>query len=286
MPPQFDMGDLVEQLSARMNGRIDETISLSVKKEMAAGMKEMMGVLEALAATLVEKVIGDKLAEATRQLEARMEARVQSAMEALTNKVAALEAAQDGQNRAARLNNLVIKNLEDGGRAEDVKAKVLALLPGLEPGALVEVRRLGAPRDAPGARARPVLARFATSAGKHAALQHSKRLRPQKVYLDQDLTPAQQRARLAKRDRFAELRQHGMRPFWRDEQLCYVNNGRMVADTGAGPPPSAARDRTPPPPPRSPPSRPAGGAPSGGPSSSTAAGEPSTLPAAAAPARA
>ena len=88
----------------------------------------------------------------------------QAQREALADRVVALEAAGDSQDRAARANNLVVKGLPEGGSNEDTGSAIRSLLPSVTAGQVLEAKRLGAPR-AGATHPRPVLMRFTSVAG-------------------------------------------------------------------------------------------------------------------------
>ena len=193
--------------------------------------------------------------------------------------VKALQDLVEGQDRAMRAMNLVVHNLEedDGGSGEDTKAAVLRVLPvGAD---LLDAQRLGQPVR--GARPRTVLLRFASKAAKHRALRLGKDLRKDGVRLDVDLTVAERRTRAAKRDRFAALRQAGLRPFWRGAEIFIAREGQTpVRDTGRDPvPPAPGPDPRPsaPPGPPPPPCR-AGGSAARGASAARSPSRPSAPP--------
>ena len=72
---------------------------------------------------------------------------------------------------------------------------------------------------------------------KHDALKHSKELRAKKVYLDADLTPAQQATRRVKADRYRQLRDEGKKPFWRaDRHFFYVHDKVQGGTCASGSP--------------------------------------------------
>ena len=62
----------------------------------------------------------------------------QAQREALADRVVALEAAGDSQDRAARANNLVVKGLPEGGSNEDTGSAIRSLLPSVTAGQVLE----------------------------------------------------------------------------------------------------------------------------------------------------
>ncbi len=183
--------------------------------------------------------------------------RLESLVEVLANRVGQMEAQQDGQERGSRANNTIMQGVSEQGDqgGHSVKEKVLELLPSASNSrspAILEARRLGRPREEPGARPRPILVRFASAADKHSVLvNNSRTLRAQRIYLDDDLTPLQQRLRASKRDAFQALKGQGAKPFWRGERLFFYRNGVRTEHLPGPPPPPRG-----PPPPRPPPGRP------------------------------
>lgn len=215
------------------------------KEEMAATLSDTIQKAFGGFKTQMEQVIDDKIKQLETAFDAKLAAftaRHGAQVEVLNNRVAYLERQLDVQDRTARANNLIIFGLpEDTAQPErNLQAKVTELFPGSSPttsAATLEVRRLGRPREGAGIKPRPVLAKFVSNSAKHAALQHSKTLRARRIYLDTDMTPAQQRVRTAGRDRFAALKAAGEKPFWREERLFCYRDGRPHEVTGLPPPP-------------------------------------------------
>ena len=105
-----------------------------------------------------------------------------------------------------------------------------------EPEAVLEVRRLGAPRE-DADRPRPALIRYRTVAAKHQAFRSRAALKARGMRLDDCLTPAQMAQRQALLPAMADLRQQqGANPHFRGARLFYWRNGHPVAYT----PPRAA----------------------------------------------
>jgi hypothetical protein len=176
-------------------------------------------ILEPIITARVEAVLAAVRAEVSAKFE-----RQQSIIETLINRVNELEGRSDDQDKASRVNNLIVKNWPEEGDqgGHRVLAGVVALFPSgsLRP-AILEARRLGRQREQPDAPPRPVLVKFASNADKHAALGQSRNLRAKRIYLDDDLTPRQQRMRASKRNRFLLLKGQGANPFWRGEHLFF-----------------------------------------------------------------
>ena len=95
------------------------------------------------------------------------------------------------------------------------------------PAPVLNARRLGAPGLSGRSRPRPMLINFQSVTAKHAALKRSKALRGRQVYLDVDLTPAQQAVRTALRPQFGAAKASGHQPYWRAERLFVRANGRV-----------------------------------------------------------
>lgn len=118
-------------------------------------------------------------------------------------------------DRKTREDNIIIYNLPGPGSADEVKS----LFPAAVATSISSVRRLG--RATPGQKV-PVLVKFSSLQAKHAAFKCSKALRARSIFLDEDLTLAQRNARQGLRPAFAQLKEQGLRPFWRGERLLYV----------------------------------------------------------------
>lgn len=93
---------------------------------------------------------------------------------------------------------------------------------GSAPTQILPVQRLGKPRTAPSDRPLPIRIVIADGSSRASALQRSKDLQLQKLYLDIDLTSQQQRIRASKQDRYQILKNNDMRPFWREERLMVI----------------------------------------------------------------
>ena len=193
--------------------------------------------------SLVESVINEKFEAVKQQIAQQLttlEAHHASEKEALTNKITVLEKAVEDTQRSMRANNLVLHGLkeENPQNEANLKGKVQQLLDnsagGSAPIHILSVQRLGKPRTAPSDRPRPIRIVLSDGSSRASALQRSKDLRQQKLYLDSDLTPQQQQIRISKRDRYQILKNNNMRPFWRGERLMVVRDGVVSEDTGDG----------------------------------------------------
>jgi hypothetical protein len=186
----------------------------------------------------IEEQLQRQLGGFKANIEALIASYVTAALEPLMGKIKDLEDKLEAFDRAGRAGNLILKNKAEpiGETPQSLFATVQGLLqvtPGRPAPTLVEVRRLGKPvTDRPRPHPRPVFIKFASVTAKHAALSVSKVLRARQLYLDVDLTRAQKDSRWAQRDRYRFLREHGMRPYWREDRIYVVNYGRAEEDTG------------------------------------------------------
>lgn len=82
---------------------------------------------------------------------------------------------------------------------------------------------------------------FPSANDKHAAYTASRKLRAEKVQLDDDLTADQQQQRKVLFHIHTQLRQRGLHPFWRGGVLCCIEEGeckRYTAEDAARTPPA------------------------------------------------
>lgn len=218
---------------------LKEIVKSSVEEIMEATLSNFKSDIR----SLVESVINEKFEAVKQQIAQQLttlEARHASEKEALTNKITVLEKAVEDTQRSMRANNLVLHGLkeENPQNEANLKGKVQQLLDnsagGSAPIHILSVQRLGKPRTAPSDRPRPIRIVLSDGSSRASALQRSKDLRRQKLYLDSDLTPQQQQIRISKRDRYQILKNNNMRPFWRGERLMVVRDGVVSEDTGDG----------------------------------------------------
>ncbi len=218
---------------------LKEIVKSSVEEIMEATLSNFKSDIR----SLVESVINEKFEAVKQQIAQQLttlEARHASEKEALTNKITVLEKAVEDTQRSMRANNLVLHGLkeENPQNEANLKGKIQQLLEnsagGSAPIHILSVQRLGKPRTAPSDRPRPIRIVLSDGSSRASALQRSKDLRRQKLYLDSDLTPQQQQIRISKRDRYQILKNNNMRPFWRGERLMVVRDGVVSEDTGDG----------------------------------------------------
>lgn len=218
---------------------LKEIVKSSVEEIMEATLSNFKSDIR----SLVESVINEKFEAVKQQIAQQLttlEARHASEKEALTNKITVLEKAVEDTQRSMRANNLVLHGLkeENPQNEANLKGKVQQLLDnsagGSAPIHILSVQRLGKPRTAPSDRPRPIRIVLSDGSSRASALQRSKDLRRQKLYLDSDLTPQQQQIRISKLDRYQILKNNNMRPFWRGERLMVVRDGVVSEDTGDG----------------------------------------------------
>ena len=171
--------------------------------------------------------------------------RLKADNDSLSNRVMALENAFESQQRTAREGNLVMYHVSED--QQDLSQFVPQLLPNVDKAAIMNSTRLGAPKQGPQARPRPILVKFSSSDAKHKALKSSKELRQNKVYLQLDLTQRQQEVKQSKGAKFMQLKEQGCKPYWRAERLYYTSaNGKVVQDGGParGPTRTTATEQT------------------------------------------
>jgi len=168
--------------------------------------------------------------------------RQQSKIEALENKVAILETANERRDQLARINNAMLFNIPEegnGARVIDTVKNILEKLPA--DGSRVETPvacvRIGAPREGAAAKPRPIKAIFASADAKHGLLKRGKDLRAKGYGVDVDLTPKQRAERISKTDRFNALKAQGLTPFFRGSILMVRQGDRTWEDRGSLPPP-------------------------------------------------
>ena len=234
--------------------------SLREVREVMRGLELLKGAMQAMEAAVgglqasLEAMVDAKLHHFKEEvlpsyrdaLFAHVDRRLEAMAEAFTNQLARPAEATERLDRAARDANLVVHGL-----AEDAREDPAATAAGLfrdelgPPAPVLDARRLGAP-DAPGRprpRPRPLLVQSQSVTAKHAALKRSKVLRARRVFLDVDMTPAQQAARTALEPLFREAKARGDRPFWRAARL-FVHTGERVQEVfGTARPPRGAPPR-------------------------------------------
>ena len=177
--------------------------------------------------------------------------RQQSQIEALQNRVAFLEGESERRDQNGRNTNALLFNVPEERTGASPLDTVKAVLEKLSAdGPVVDTPlacvRIGAPRDGPSAKPRPIKAIFTSADAKHRLLKRGKELRAKGLGVDVDLTPLQRAERIAKRDRYHALKAQSLAPFWRGSKLLYRQGTRVTEDNGASMPP--------PPPPGHPPS--------------------------------
>ena len=227
---------------------VKEVVDTVVKQMTEALTREFNGQNQALLDQLKE-VQAQHAAELTAVKE-----RCQADVEVLRNQVSALQHAVERGERVGRQANLIVYGAPEETQGATVAATVANLL-GSRDG-LLEVRRLGRPAtNGAGSKPRPILVRCAAGEVKHNAFKRSQELRTRKIYLEDDLTPAQLETRAKKRDWFLHYKSHDAKPFWRQERLFYhTGQGEVREHTGPSPPNTGRRPgAAPPPPPHAPP---------------------------------
>ena len=171
-------------------------------------------------------------AELRRQMAEDRDARDRSAAQVavMSDRVKALEAQVQMTEISQRSDNIVVHGLEeqDGVTATVALARACRDVGLPSPPVWQEAFRLGRERQVPGNRPRPILVRFASKEAKHQLFARSKALRDHRVFLDDDLTAAQQATRRSLAGEYQRLKMAKLRPFYRQERLLYVHRGRVV----------------------------------------------------------
>ena len=153
--------------------------------------------------TRVLKVMNNKVGTA---LAGRLKAEnvaLRMQVDSLTDSTRQVSEGMDREQQRARAAHLVVHNFEDPQPSVvGLKDRVKALLPGLQEADLLSAERIGPYKGGLHSRPAPVLVKFAGLLTKYAALKSSKDLRAKKVFLETDLTPAQQENRRARQGQY------------------------------------------------------------------------------------
>ena len=191
--------------------------------DIAAIMQEQ---LEQLASQL--DALRDENGELKRQM-AEVRDRTAAQLAAVSDRVKALEAQLQRTEISQRAENMVIHGLEeqDGVTAPVALARACQDV-GLPEPSWREVFRLGKEGRGPDSRPSPVLVKFHSMEAKHQLFSRSRALRDRQVYLDDDLTAAQQATRRSLAGEYQKLKMAKLRPFYRQDRLLYVHRGRVV----------------------------------------------------------
>ena len=197
--------------------------ALAEVPDIAAIMQEQ---LEQLASQLDAQ--RDENGELKRQM-AEVRDRNAAQLAAVSDRVKALEAQLQRTEISQRAENIVIHGLEeqDGLTAPVVLARACRDV-GLPEPSWRKVFRLGRERRGPDSRPRPILVKFHSMEAKHQLFSRSRALRDRQVYLDDDLTPAQQATRRSMAGEYQKLKMAKLRPFYRQDRLLYVHRGKVV----------------------------------------------------------
>ena len=183
-PPPFNQQRLSTSRAPALVPEEDEV------PDIAAIMQEQ---LEQLASLL--DALRDENGDLKRQM-AEVRDRNAAQLAAVSDRVKALEAQLQRTEVSQRAENIVIHGLEeqDGVTAPVALARACRDV-GLPEPSWREVFRLGKERRGPDSPPRPILVKFHSMEAKHQLFSRSRALRDRQVYLDDDLTPAQQATR-------------------------------------------------------------------------------------------
>ena len=191
--------------------------------DIAATMQEQP---EQLASLL--DALRDENGELKRQM-AEVRDRNAAQLAAVSDRVKALEAQLQRTEVSQRAENIVIHGLEeqDGVTTPVALARACRDV-GLPEPSWREVFWLGKERRGPDSRPRPILVKFHSKEAKHQLFSCSREFRDRQVYLDDDLTPAQQATRRSLAGEYQKLKMAKFRPFYRQDRLLYVHRGKVV----------------------------------------------------------
>jgi hypothetical protein len=180
----------------------------------------------------------DKLAAQQQAFSEQLSAR-DKAIDALKSEVASLKqqcagATEEADARAARRANLVINGIPESVAASALMpfiSKQCAQILGdrFSQRDVLDAYRLGrrpaaARASSSTSRPRPVLVKFASVSVRDAAMRNKRSFIAEggkKLFLDPDLTPAEQKQKRALGATYHALKQHKMRPFWRNAVLFF-----------------------------------------------------------------
>ena len=146
-----------------------------------------------------------------------------------------LRVSAEAADRRARATSLIIHSVPE---PETEQACALLTHGGtMADAGLLAFDRIGAPRDAPAARPRPILAKFVSRAARAAAFKRKSALRERGFVLGEDLTPAQRAVKARRAGEVAALMAEGFTVSWRGTAL-FKQRGEGQARQLVPPPPS------------------------------------------------
>ena len=170
-----------------------------------------------------------------RQIVADDRERAAAQHAAMADTVKGLEMQLESVQRTMRSQNILVQGLPEipGVTPEQALVRACADAGLAEPPAFSSASRVGKPREAPNSRPRPLLVKFYSTAAKHQLFARSKQLRDRAVYLDDDLTRAQQATRRDLMGAYLSIKEAGKKPYWRQEKLFY-RQGRVLVQHHPG----------------------------------------------------
>ena len=141
-------------------------------------------------------------------------------------------------NQRVRSNNIVMLGVSDTAaysRPTDLELLVKKELDSATPSRSAEplsefitaIKRIGKPRSGANTGNRAMVVEFTSSKAKHQAFQRSAQLRSRGILLSDELTHKQLRAQRQLEADAASLKAKGYQPFYRRNQLKYMNQGRL-----------------------------------------------------------
>ena len=215
-PPGPSSEPTLAQIMAQLVKLTDALAGLSAQSSRQG--VELTGLREALAAS-------EDRAKAAEDRAQGLEAK-------LADGLARADRRQEGLDREMRRDKMVFFGIPEGSDTS-AEAQVESLLRAVGCPASTKVadaHRLGAARAPTGAapaagRTRPVRVTFTTASAVFDTFKACKALREQKkVFVDRDLTAQQRAVRTSLMGEYKQLRENGLRAFWRGERLFYVGD--------------------------------------------------------------
>ena len=202
-----DMAKLLDQLAAE---------NASLKRDLAASSETQQRAL------MAEQAEGHRLADRLDEL----------------------QRSQRSAERTQRSANLVVHCLpETDGVSPEAAFSRASADAGLPETTFLSATRLGRQRQA-GGKPRPLLVKLPTEEAKHELFGRSQAFRQFRVFLDDDLSLAEQASRRSQMPDFMALKRAGLKPYWRLDRILYNQGGRPRQHLPGQQIPAAAGART------------------------------------------
>ena len=232
--------NIINEVSEALVPRFAFLVSPIIHEQVAAAVAPLRSELSTIREELAE-LRGENSGSGDSQQVTQLRAenvKLQGQLDRLQANSDRMHDCFEGEQRRARVSNLVIHNYHDTQPSfHGLKTRVQELFPHVPSCDILHCERLAPFRAGNNARPCPVLVKFAGTDTKRNALKSARDLRARRIYLDGDLTPLQQQIRHRKQPRYFALKREGKQVFWRYERLCYVHNGAVREDPGPTPPP-------------------------------------------------